>query len=163
MPFLCCLVLISISFHVLRLELFTVSPGCSAPGPLPSHVLRSGEHQLALFIAFRIHRFSPGVSPWTPSRISQDRNIHGLPMFVHPPPGPAHMSGSRSVNPHPSPALCLFRKIEQAQMQRRSSEPAAAHIQGVDPPFPVCAAENSPAHARLTHPPPYFETYPTNH
>ena len=73
-------------------------------------------------------------------------------MFVHPPPGPAHMSGSRSVNPHPSPALCLFRKIEQAQTQRRSSEPAAAHIQGVDPPFPVCAAENSPAHARLTHP-----------
>ena len=73
-------------------------------------------------------------------------------MFVHPPPGPAHMSGSRSVNPHPSPALCLFRKIEQAQTQRRSSEPAAAHIQVVDPPFPVCAAENSPAHARLTHP-----------
>ena len=73
-------------------------------------------------------------------------------MFVHPPPGLAHMSGSRSVNPRPSPALCLFRKKEQAQTQRRSSEPAAAHIQGVDPPFPVCAAENSPAHAHLTHP-----------
>ena len=75
--------------------------------------------------------------------------MHGLPMFVRPPLGPAHTSG---VNPHPRLALCLFCKIEQTQMQRRSSEPAAAHIQGVDPPFPVCAAENSPAHARLTHP-----------
>ena len=42
-------------------------------------------------------------------------------------------------------------------MQRRSSEPAAAQIQGVDPPSPVCAAENPPSHDRLTHPHPILE------
>ena len=127
--------LISISFHVLRLDLFTVSPGCSAPGPLPSHVLRSGEHQLALFIPVQIHRFSPGVSPWTPSRISQDRNIHGLPMFVRPRPprGPAHTSASRS----PRLALCLFCNIKQAQIQRRRSEPAAVRVRT---PATLCSA-----------------------
>ena len=78
--------------------------------------------------------------------------MHGLPMFVRPPLGPAHTSGSRSVNPHPRLALCLFCKIEQTQMQRRSSEPAAAQIQGVDPPSPVRATENPPSHDRFTHP-----------
>ena len=85
--------------------------------------------------------------------------MHGLPMFVRPPLGPAHTSGSRSVNPHPRLALCLFCKIEQTQMQRRSSEPAAAQIQGVDPPSPVGAAERSPLTQSLDPSPNYFGKY----
>ena len=50
------------SFHAPHLELFTVSPGVPPPGHLPFHVLRSGEHQLALLISFRIHRLSRGCA-----------------------------------------------------------------------------------------------------
>ena len=126
----------------------------SAPRHLPFHVLRSGEHQLALLISYynRIHRLSREGVPLDPCQ-NKPRLKHTWSPDVCPSAArPCPYVWQPVVNPHPSPALCLFRKIEQAQTQRRSSEPAAAHIQGVDPPFPVCAAENSPAHARLTHP-----------
>ena len=68
--------------------------------------------------------------------------MHGLPMFVRLPLGPANVwQPVRQSTPKACPLFC---KIKQTQIQRRSSEPAAAQIQGVDPPSPVCAAENPP-------------------
>ena len=104
------------------------------------------------YLFHRIHRLSREGVPLDPCQ-NKPRLKHTWSPDVCPSAArPCPYVWQPVVNPHPSPALCLFRKIEQAQTQRRSSEPAAAHIQGVDPPFPVCAAENSPAHARLTHP-----------
>ena len=132
------------SFHALHLELFTVSPGVPPPEHSPFHVLRSGEHQLALLISFRIHRFSRGCA-LEPCQ-NKPRLKHAWSLDVCPSAARPCLYVWQPVRQSTPKACPLFVLQNRTNMQRRSSEPAAAQIQGMkfNAPSPVCAAENPP-------------------